>query len=289
LIPIGPRHAPGQTTDAVSKEDLIGLWRMLEVVQQSFPALRVLISGRGEPRPIQIGGQKSESLALDDLFEPDALLMLERLGVADPAARTAIVRQVGRSPLTLRLAARAAQEEVVQSQGFGGLRSAGFLGIRLPGDIIRGQLNRRILDDIHDDGVRALAHPGMALRKVTPDVIQNVLAPICMSEPVDQARAEELFEALRREHTLVSLEDDSSLRYREEVRTPMLSLLARDKRDQLLALRERAVDYYASGLRDQPAERAEELYNRMMLEQAPAALDGRWMSGVERYLGPAPR
>ena len=267
-------------------EDLRGLWRLLGAVQKKFPALRVLISGRAEPRPFRISGRKPDSFVLDDIAESDALLMLERLGVADGAARAAIIRQVGRSPLTLRLAARAAHEETVEASGFGGLGTRGWFGWRLDSDLIRGQLYRRILDHIHDEGVRALAHPGMALRKVTPQLIQDVLAPVCMPKPVDKARAEELFDALRREHALVRLDDDSSLRYREEVRTPMLSLLARDKPEQLAQLRERAIAFYVAA-EGGPAERAEELYNRMMLEQSPEVLDGRWMPGVERYLGSA--
>ena len=270
-----------------AEEDLIGLWRMLNIVQKAFPALRILISGRGDPPRISIGHQSSEPFPLDELDESDALLALQRQGVADPKVRAAIVAQVGRSPLTLKLAARAAREEVVQSKGFNNLRTTtGWLRFRVAGDVVRGQLYQRILNHIHDEGVKALAHPGMALRKVTPDLIRNVLAPVCLPGPVTKAGASKLFEALRLEHSLVRLEDDSSLRYREEVRTPMLGLLAIDKPDQLRELRRRAVEYYASG-HDEPAERAEELYNRMMLGQPPEVLDRRWMPGVERYLGTA--
>lgn len=264
-------------------EDLLGLWRMLTTIQESFSALRVVIAGRTEPRPFQIGGRQPSSVILDDLIESDALVMLEKLGVANPVARASIVRQVGRSPLTLRLAARAAQQEAIEAKGFVSLDTRTWYGWRLAGNVIRGQLYRRILDHIHDEGVRVLAHPGMALRKVTPQLIENVLAPVCMHQAIDGARANELFEALRREHSLVRLDDDSSLRYREEVRTPMLGLLARDKPEQLAELRERAVAFYVS-TDGAPAERAEELYNRMMLQQDPTLLDGRWMPGVERYL-----
>jgi hypothetical protein len=87
-------------------EDLLGLWRMLGAVQQSFDALRVLISGRAEPRPFKIGRRRPDSFVLGDLAEPDALLMLERLGVLDPTARAAIVRspdaQTGCSRCTRR-------------------------------------------------------------------------------------------------------------------------------------------------------------------------------------------
>lgn len=270
-----------------TNEDLYGLWEMLSALQLKSPSLRIVISGRAKPRPFEIAQRAPEELVLGDLAEPDAVTVLERLGVVDAAARQAIVRQVGGSPLSLRLAARAAREEDVGSKGFANLQTHRLILLKLSPELIRGQLYRRILGHIHHPDVARLAHPGMVLRRVTPEIIAVVLAPVCGVQPVDAERARELFEELRREHALVRLADDASLRYREEVRGPMLKLLAADKPDEVRVLHERAAAYYAQPRFTEPLDRAEELYHRMMLEQPSHELQGRWLPGADRFLGSA--
>ena len=268
-------------------EDLIGLWEILSVLQLGCPAVRIIIAGRGKPRPFAVAGRAPLDLLLGDLREEDALLVLARLGIRDAALRRIIAVQIGGSPLSLRLAARAAQEETVGAGGFDWLRTRRLLFMRLSPEIIRGQLYRRILDHIHDPDVAQLAHPGMVLRRVTSEIIERVLAPVCGLGSVDGAQAERLFAELQREHALVRLDDDASLRYREEVRTPMLQLLKADQPDKVKALHEAIAAFYAEPRVAEPKERAEELYHRMMLEEDADTLRRRWLPGVERYLASA--
>ncbi len=126
--------------------------------------------------------------------------------------------QVGGNPLTLGLAARVLQSEQVSTSGITGLKTRTWYLASLSEEIIRGQLYRRVLDHIHDPDVRALAHPGMVLRRVTPEIIASVLAPICKVAMTTKTRAQELFGELRKEHTLVWLEENGSLHYRPEIR-----------------------------------------------------------------------
>jgi len=264
-----------------NREELLGFWRMLEAAQKSFPLLRIVIAGRAQPRPNWIGNSKIIEQPLDNLSPPDAQRLLRRLGVEDPAVAQAIVRQVGGSPLTLRLAARVAQTEDA-SDGIKGLETRRFWLFSVAQSIVQGQLYRRILDHIHDPDVRALAHPGMILRRITAGVIKDVLAPVCGLGEISRERAEELFELLRREHALVSIESDNSLRYREEVRQPVLVLLTNDKPDRVRALQEAAVLYYEN--RKELVDRAEEIYNRLMLKQPEWLVAERWRPGVEGFL-----
>jgi tetratricopeptide (TPR) repeat protein len=267
-------------------EDLRGFWRMIDALTAAFPSLRVVISGRTAPRKQPPGHVQTETIRLEELTAADATEFLQRLGVADPAARTAIVKQVGRNPLTLRLAARAASEEDIGGTGLPKLKSLGFLA-KVGAELVRGQLYRRILDRIHDEDIRTLAHPGMILRRVTPDLIRRVLGPCCGLSVSSDDEARALFEALKMEHALVRLDDEDTLRYREEVRGPMLGLLKRDRPRQVAELNQAAIDYYAARDAADPAERAEEIYHRMMADQDRAAIEGRWLEGVDRYLGSA--
>jgi hypothetical protein len=272
-----------------AREDLKGLWRMLEVVQEHFAPLRVIIAGRVQPRPFTIGTRRPQALSLEDLKPADGEHLLRSLGVVDHYAAQTIARQIGGNPLTLRLAARVAQSEDAKG-GISGLTTHRFSIFNFPifnvtADVVQGQLYRRILDHIHDPDVRALAHPGMVLRRVTQDIIRDVLAPACGLGSIDDARAKRLFNELRREHALVSLDDDQSLRYREEVRRPILAMLMSERPDAVKVLQQAAISYYlpSTNVRD----RAEELYHRLMLGEAPDVLASRWMSGVEPYLATA--
>ena len=277
-----------------TREDLLGFWAMLDVLMAEVPALRIVIAGR-PPTAQPLVSRPVTDLALTELGPAEATSLLVRLGVTDEPTARAIAAQVGGNPLSLRLAADVARAERTGPDGLAarGKTSDGELASSLTplsvaaigAELVRGRLYRRLLDHIHDPAVRALAHPGMVLRRVTPAVILEVLAPACGLDVADRARAEELFEALRAEQALVSVDSDGSLRYREEVRRPVLELLAREVPGQVRRIHELAVDCYAR----QPgaAERAEELYSRLMLGQPDAQLADRWLPEVERFLASA--
>ena len=266
-------------------EDLLGFWGMLRFLFDRLPQLRVVIAGRTQPVVEAETPLPTSTLVLGDLDEDDATALLVRRGVGDPATARAIARQVGGNPLSLRLAADVAMRENVGHDGIGG-PVAGTLSVHLIGaELVRGQLYRRLLGHIHDPDVRALAHPGMVLRRITPAVIEEVLAPGCGLTGVDAERAAALFDELRREQALVSAQVDGSLRYREDVREPVLELLVRDKPAQVRRIHELAVAHYEG--QAEPEARAEEIYHRLMLGQQPDELEQVWLPGVERYLAAA--
>ncbi|GIF22616.1 hypothetical protein BJ973_002939 [Actinoplanes tereljensis] len=259
-----------------SEEDFLGFWAMLDHLHRRLPRLRILIAGRGHP-DLNLSPIPVYELLLGELPGHEAVTLLRRLGVTDNAVAERITGQIGGNPLSLRLAARVAGEAGPGKTGLDGL-STWAIGAEL----IRGQLYQRLLEHIHDTDVRTLAHPGMVLRRVDAAVIRRVLAPACELGQISPNRAAQLLDGLRREQTLVSIESDGSLHYREEVRRPVLDLLVRDQPAQVRAIHTYAVRYYST--RDEPADRAEELYHRMMLDEPAAALDGRWTRSAEPYL-----
>jgi hypothetical protein len=271
-----------------SIERLSGFAKLIENVQATFPGLRVIISGRGSPEQLLRIWPNAQVMQLKELGVEESVALLARLGIKDADVAHTVAQQVGGSPLSLRLAARVLDEEKATRSGIENLETRRFWLFSLAPELIRGQLYRRILAHIHDDGVRALAHPGMVVRRVTADIIEKVLAPACKIPNVDASRANYLFEELRKEHALVSVEADDSLSYREDVRTPMLRLLAHEHPRQVTAIHRAAVEYY-SGF-DDLVSRAEEIYHGLMLD-LPAFgrtwLSQRWLTGVETILGPA--
>ncbi len=260
-----------------SEEYVAAVWRLLEDLQQVIDRLRVCVSGRG-----QVAGRATEDLPLTGLDEEASVGYLQARGVTDPAAARALADQVKGNPLSLQLAA-----ELYEREGLWGgkldIETRGWFGLRLEDAQIQRQLHERVLDYIHDKRVRRLADPGLVLRRITPELILNVLAGPCRLDIGTDAEARALFDELRREVALVTVVADGVLEHRRDLRRMMLESLEKDAPRTTRTIRELAVTWYESR-RPAPAERAEEIYHRLALGQAPEVIDARWLPGVEPYL-----
>ena len=257
-------------------ERLIGLTRMLAHLHRMCGTLRIVICTRPPFQtaiPTELG--PPQRLDLRELARTDAQLMLTRLGVADTKLADTIARQVGGNPLNLRLAARLVEHHDTDTKGIQGIQTTSYLLFAVSAETIRGQLYSRLLQHIHDPDVRALAHPGMVLRRVTPDVIREVLAGPCGVDVPTRERAEALFNELAREHTLLEPGDPGALRYRTDIRQATLALLQQDRPAKVREIHLAAVAFYFAR-QDDGASRAEELYHRLALEEDPAVLNERW-------------
>ena len=94
-----------------------------------------------------------------------------------------IVRLLGGNPLSLHLAA-----DVLNRTGEDPTRL-----IAVAEGNIQGQLYSRLLEHIRDPLVRAVAHPGLVVRRLTPEIIREVLAEPCGIAPLDEAEAARIF------------------------------------------------------------------------------------------------
>lgn len=157
--------------------------------------LRVIVSGRASLDFLRPGIRPS--LVVGDLDMQSARDLLCALDVAAPDAAT-IADFVGGNPLTLHVAARfyhgldaEARREVL----VGDPLSAD----KLTADIRKAVLYERVLSHIPDEQVRKLAHPGLLLRRVTPELVRNVLAGPCGLGEIDQRQAVRLARRLEDE------------------------------------------------------------------------------------------
>jgi hypothetical protein len=267
-------------------EALFGFFRLLGILQERCPYLRLVISARP---PISLGPVESlgkpQALPMREL-EPDAAaLLLKRLGVEDEQVAETLVRQIGGNPLNLMLAGRLLQSENLGTRGIEGLKTSSWFLFSVSDETIRGQLYSRLLDHIHDERVRRLAHPGMVLRRVNPELILEVLSGPCEVAVKDIEEARMLCESLAREHTLVEREPDGTLSYRPDIRVPTLKLLQQDRPQQVRIIHEAAAEYYHRG--KLPSDRIEELYHCLALDYEPELLDRRWTPDVASSLGDA--
>lgn len=219
-------------------------------------------------------GLDFDEIHLDGLDVDEAIQLLMRLQPVDDPRE--IIERVGTSPLRIHLAA-----------GVLGKASpdVALRDIALHRGTVEGELYRRLLGHIQDPDVRRLAHPGLTLRRVTADLIQNVLAKSCRVDVPDAERAFSLFDGLAREAMLVTRTlDGQAVIHRADVRQTMLHRLSADESVVAKQIHRTAVRYYSG--RPGVIDRAEEIYHRLMLGQRPETVDRRWDDSVLAHLLP---
>ena len=191
-----------------------------------------------------------------------------------------IIGIVSRNPMCLKLAARLLAEESI-----GNLVAARseFL-TKLRAEKIQALLYGRILSHLHADDLRAIAHPGLVVRRITPDVIRDVLAEPCGLTLAPEHDEHAIFEALRREADLVEVDpEDGSLRHRADVRRVMLEDLTDQVPSAVVERIDRsAVRFYKD--RSDPISRGEEIYHRLRLGEPSETLDTRWLPEAASHL-----
>ncbi|WP_406277063.1 ATP-binding protein [Streptomyces sp. NBC_00191] len=261
------------------------LWRMCVTFQSVYPGLRVVVSGRA-PVDHPARTVTPQDIELHELDREAAISLLTACGVTDREMAGMWADRVGGHPLSLKLAARAVTLAGGEAESMGDLISSmparrRQFTRRIDRMLIQGILYDRILNHIANQEVRRLAHPGLVLRIITPEIIKDVLAEPCglPVETLDDAQL--LFDELSR-LDLVEPAGPGAVRHRGDVRAIMLRLPGSDRTDVMRTIERRAVQYYAAheGLE----ARAEEIYHRLRLEENPRSVEERWLPGVERFL-----
>ncbi|MET7717922.1 AAA family ATPase [Streptomyces sp. NPDC005407] len=261
------------------------MWAICQAFQNVYPGMRFVVSGRAYvDHPAR--AVMPRHIELHELDPQAAVALLASCGVKDPDVARVLADRVGGHPLSLKLAARAATLAGSGTDSMGELirslpaRRRQFFR-RVDQMLVQGILYDRILNHIANRDVRRLAHPGLVLRIITPEIIKNVLAVPCglRVETLDDARL--LFDELSR-LDLVEPAGPEAVRHRADIRAIMLRLPGGDRTDVMRAVERRAVDYYAT--REGIEARAEEIYHRLRLNENPRSVEERWLPGIERFL-----
>lgn len=238
------------------------LWQLLAEMQKRWPFLRVIISGRAPVSSLFLAGTKPESLELGGLDKESALAILVADGVDDEVLAGKLVDQVGAVPLSLKLVGEMFKRDMIKNGGIKNLKSSFWM--TASAEYIQGQLYERILGHIHEEQVRRLAHPGLVLRRITPEVILHVLNEPCSLGISTMKEAEALCRKLEQETSLVSRDDsEGALVHRADLRRLMLGLLQQKEPGRVKAIHQKAVEYY--GRQQDLRSRAECLYHRAAL------------------------
>jgi cellulose synthase operon protein C len=262
------------------------IWDILGALQNDYPMVRMVVSGRAPVEELSINQRPANYHRVAE-FDPDARIgFLRSYGVEDPEVASLLAAHFGGNPLSLKLAAKIANREKWDTQWLSDVPTRRLWLLRISDLQIQARLYDRLLGSLHDQDVARLAHPGLVLRRITPELIREVLAEPCGVEVGDQARADALFEAFADQLDLVYPEEDGALSHRPDVRRDMLPLVEGSNPRAAEEIERRAVTYHAR----QPTlvSRAEEIYHRLRLGEPPRSVEERWEPGVERYLEWAP-
>lgn len=254
------------------------LWVFLDRLQDECPGLRIVLCGR-----VPLEGSPSIDLPLGDLDAEAARELLRTqlsgLGLPDDFLAS-VAGAVPPHPLSLRLAVLLIRREAQVGLASADRRRDVLFELRRGS--VQGVLYRRILDHIEDPDVRKLANPGLVVRRITPEIIEKVLARPCGLGEVDPLRAAELFDKLRGEVAVVTPAGASTLVQHVELRRLMLPILLADDPEVVVKLQRAAIAYYRE--RTALQDKVEELYYRFSLGQSTATLDKAFDEDAARAL-----
>lgn len=242
------------TVEEIHSSDSMGIESLLLWLQQlrwegGFEKLRPIISGRAFDANVDVQNQKDNVIALGGLAPSDARRLLRRIlksmGAEENLPLKQLVEMVGGNPLVLKILAsylaegglRAAQELLHDRKEFDSRFSQIFLYKRILGRV-RSQ----------EPDLVKLANPGLVLRRVTADLIENVLAGPCGLGVIDASRAETMFSLLTRQVWLVQATSNKNVVvHRRDLRRLMLQAMTASVESEAKAIHELAADYYRAG------------------------------------------
>lgn len=259
------------------------VWKFLTHLQDEFPRLRVVVSGRSQVPELVTNLGTPHEIALKEFDENSAISYLMTRGVRDIDSARALYKQVGGNPLNLKLSAQVARDETIGRGGIEGIKTTSYLIFAAAEHVVQGQLYSRILDRITDPDLHKLAHPGLVVRRVTARIIQQVLSVPCGLGEIDNDRASQLFEKLKKQVDLVVAEPDGALRHQQDVRRVMLKMLEAEKPDQVRLIHQLAYQFYQTETGTTAA--IERIYHALQLCMDESEVSSMWIpEAVESML-----
>jgi hypothetical protein len=209
---------------------------------------------------------------LADLEPHKAGEMLVELGV-EPFLASRFPPVFGGNPLVLKLIQRfvktndplEVQQLLADGEKSRANAPAGEVGLRF--------VYERILNRIKKPRVKALAYPGVVLRRVTPELILRVLAPACGDrlEVSTLADAQEVFNELADHVWLVTRIANETVVHRADLRRLLVPGLEHSTDVNTREIHRAAAEYYARGPASVEPDVAEieQIYHRGFLDDLP--------------------
>lgn len=245
---------------------------LLRLRAAGLPRLRPIFSGRAFYSEYSRGLPEHSQLALGDLTPAAAVKLLDAmLGPfhdIGASLQHSLVGMLGGNPLMLKILAvhlrdggeAAARALLTDRSNFDRRFAQTFLYKRLLGRIRTG-----------DADLVKVAHPGLILRRVTPTLIQKVLADPCELGEISYDRAQDLFNKLSQQVWLVQASGENAVLHRKDLRRLMLQAMTATDISKAMAVHASAAGFYSDFLdpvltREQ--QRIEYFYHRLFTPNA---------------------
>lgn len=246
------------------------IWKVLEILLEHVPTLRVIVSGRAPVNGLRLRGKEAEKIHLTGMAVEDAAGWLKQHGVTDANVLKQILDIADGVPFVLKLA-------VHLSRAGGNLSD---IPEDLPQKLVEGYLYQRILDRILNEKIKGIVWSALVLRRITAPLIKAVL-----SENIPSGMNEsQVFAELSREMGLVdgsvslsqgvsltSEGDGSVLVIRPELRAATIRLLEVNNARRVREIDEHAARWYSLQDLTKDFNAAELVYHRLRLDDIKGA------------------
>lgn len=249
---------------------------LFEFHAKGLDELKVVVSGRAEVPEL---GRLSGLVLTEKTMELKPLLVKEARQMADALGRGAIGENWNpawssviagkkeddfrREPLAVRVAvdliARARPPE--RPELADEIKNSGLIH----GDFIARMYFKRIVNHVRDPLAQKLAWPGLVVRRVTLEIVRDVLAPVCGLLPDE---AEKAFDALGREVWMVTREG-TALRHRQDLRARTLPLMRSAESNKFDEIARKALTYFEKYRQRSREDYVEWIYHRLLINERP--------------------
>ncbi|MHC2394999.1 hypothetical protein ACVMHZ_009751 [Bradyrhizobium liaoningense] len=254
----------------------------------TFSAVHVIASGREKPDldSTHLGAWFVAHRVIGDLDMESAVTFLhkrDRFRRFNAKLARAAVEKLGGHPLTLILLEAYSRhlplKEIIKTVNDGNIGR--IFGSENAIKTLYSRFLQRLHHDLElNDGVtpamvQAVAHPGLMLREITPDILREVICPACGLGAISPDTAKALFERLRSQIWLVeNIEGKTTIRHRRDIRRLMLPMMTGDPDgtpsspelwDKMMAVHRNAATWYDRTSATDSDAQLEALYHRAFL------------------------
>ncbi len=176
---------------------------------------------------------------------------------------------VRREPLAVRVAVNLIAQADAEERPRLAAEIAG-IGVFASDDFVARLYEKRIISHVRDAKAGKLAWPGLVIRRITPEMAVELLAPLC-GLSADEARS--AFSALGQEVWMVMRESDGALKHLPHLRSRTLPLMRKKDEAKFVEVARAAVDYYKRRRNLSHSENTEWIYYRLLAGEDPVGVD----------------
>ena len=234
-----------------------------KLVALGLAPMAVIAAGRGDALD-SVSDRIGKRLDLDGLTSEAADRFLARTGVPE-TARPQVQAFAKGNPLLLMLAGAAATQPGAATLSKRGSKTRSD-------DLAAAHLYRFLLSRIPDPDLRKVADPGLLVRRINFEVIQDVLAPKLGLKRIGDKRAKRLVEQLEEQNWLIERDPSAAgwLRQKPAMRAEMVPLFYASKPGRCATIDRAAAAWFER--RSEPWLAVEAPYHRLQLTRRGAAM-----------------